>query len=194
MALLDRVRTRTGSDLPDSELQDMITAIMAELDRRLGPVGPLTVELGDLTDPCSRMLRSLRLARPLDAGQDVTIVERDPGNSGDAASRTELDPTDYDVLHGGYTLLRMTGGLNGRSYWAPLVTVTYTPIGAAGDQAARDEAVIKLIMLDLSYRGGLKSERAGDYSFTLSGDPVADREAIFSSLSSAQGGSGMVMA
>jgi hypothetical protein len=64
-------------------------------------------------------------------------------------------------------------------YWAPLVKVTYTPIG---DQAARDEATIKLIALDLSYRGGLKSERAGDYQFTLSGDPAADREAIIDGL------------
>jgi hypothetical protein len=68
------------------------------------------------------------------------------------------------------------------------VRVTYTPIG---DQAVRDEATIKLIQLDLSYRGGLKSERAGDYQFTLSGDPVADREAILASLSPK---GGMVMA
>ncbi|PHQ63184.1 MAG: hypothetical protein COC10_07455, partial [Sphingobium sp.] len=64
----------------------------------------------------------------------------------------------------------------------------YTPIG---EQAARDEALIKLMQLDLSYRGGLKSERAGDYQFTLSGDPVADREAIFAALGQRRG---MVMA
>ena len=69
-----------------------------------------------------------------------------------------------------------------------MVRVTYTPIGEA---AAREEATIKLIQLDLTYRGGLKSEKAGDYSFTLSGDMAADREAIFEGLVSRQS---MVMA
>jgi hypothetical protein len=91
------------------------------------------------------------------------------------------------VLHGGRTLLRLTGGDNGSAYWAPLVTVTYTPIGEA---AAREEATIKLVALDLSFRGGLKSERAGDYSFTLSEDQAAQREAIFEGLAQ---GRAMVM-
>lgn len=188
MALLDRVKIRTGSDLDDSELQAMIDGIVADMDARFGPAGAATVELGDLTDPGSRGLRTLRLARPVDVGAAVTIVEVDPGNSGDAGNEIILASGDYAVLHGGRTLQRLTGGPNGRAYWAPLVRVTYTPIG---EQNARDEAIIKLIQLDLSYRGSLKSERAGDYQFTLSGDPVADREAIFTALASRRG---MVMA
>lgn len=188
MALLDRVKTRTGSDLPDDELEAMIDGIVAELEARFGPAGAFTVELGDPSDPSSRFNRTLRLARPLDAGEDVTIVERDPGNSGQAEADVTLAAADYRVMHGGRTLQRLTGGPNGRDYWAPLVSVTYTPIG---EQPARDEAVIKLMQLDLSYRGGLKSERAGDYQFTLSGDPVADREGIFKALEQRRG---MVMA
>lgn len=193
MALIDRVKERTGSTLSDGELQALIDGIAAELELRRGPVGPVTVEKGDPADPNSRFQRTLRLTRPMDVGEDVTIVERDPSNiEGDAASIT-LDAADYRVLHGGRTLQRLASGPNGRDYWAPLVTIDYTPIGAAGEQAARAEATIKLIQLDLSYRGGLKSERAGDYQFTLSGDPAADREAIFAGLGAAQGG-GMVMA
>ena len=188
MALLDRVKTRTGSNLPDDELQAMIDTIAAEIAARLGPSGPITVQIGDPADPDSRFLQSLRLARPLDPGEAVTIVESDPANSGDAASDVTLDQDDYRVLHGGRTLQRLLGGPNGRRYWAPLVTITYSPVS---DQAQRDEATIKLIALDLSYRGGLKSERAGDYQFTLSGDPVADREAILDQLAPK---GGMVMA
>lgn len=184
MALIDRVKLRAGSDLPDEELQAMIDGIVAELDMRFGPAGPITIELGDLDDPCSRNRRTLRLVRALDPAQDVTIVERDPGDSGLAEAETTLAAGDYSILHGGRTLQRLTGGSNGRSYWAPLVTITYSPIG---EQAARDEAVIKVMQLDLSYRGGLKSERAGDYQFTLSGDPVADRETIFASLEQRRG-------
>jgi len=179
MALIDRVKTRTGSDLPDSELQAMIDGIMAELDARLGPAGPIEVTIGDLGDPNSRWRRSLKMTRPIDSSAPVEIVERDPGNSGDAAAEVTLTAQDYAIVHGGRTLLRMTGGPNGRTYWAPFVRISYT---AVSDQAARDEAAIKLAMLDLSYRGALKSERAGDYQFTLSGDPAADREAIFAAL------------
>jgi len=188
MALLDRVKVRTGSDLPDSELQDMIDGILSDMDARFGPAGPITVELGDPVDPCSRSLRTLRLARPLDPAEAVTVVEIDPGNSGLPETEVTLAAGDYAVLHGGRTLQRRTGGPNGRSFWAPLVMVTYTPIG---EQAARDEAVIKLMQLDLSYRGGLKSERAGDYQFTLAGDVSAERENIFQGLAQRRG---MVMA
>ena len=193
MALIDRVKERVGlgggaSDLSDTELQAMIDAITVELDARLGPAGEITVELGDLDDPVSRMQRTLRLNRPIDVTQPVTVIEDEPADSGLALARTTLDPADYRVLHGGRTVQRLTGGPNGRSFWAPLVTLTYTVAGAA---AARDEATIKLIQLDLSYRGGLKSERAGDYQFTLGSDPVAEREAIIAALG--QRG-GMVMA
>ncbi|MFK0277438.1 hypothetical protein ACIQUG_27430 [Ensifer sp. NPDC090286] len=188
MALIDRVKERTGTDLSDIELQAMIDAITLEIEARFGPAGPITVELGDFEDPQSRSLRTLRLARPMDEALPVTIVEIDPGNTGTPADELPLAPSDYRVSHGGRTLQRLTGGPNGRSYWAPLVRIIYTPIG---DQAARDEATIKLMQLDLSYRGGLKSERAGDYQFTLAGDVAAEREKIFDSLAIRRG---MVMA
>ena len=187
MALLDRVRTRTGSDLPDAELQAMIDAITAELAARFGPAGETTIEIGDPVDPATRYRQTLRMIRPIDPAQPLTIVELDPGNSG-AAAELVLAPGDYRIRDGGRTLQRTLGGPNGRSTWAPLVRITYTPLG---EQAARDEAVIKLIALDLSYRGALRSERAGDYQVTLSGDPVADREAILQGLAARRS---MVMA
>ncbi|MEP3258538.1 MAG: hypothetical protein ABJO06_13485, partial [Roseibium sp.] len=63
--------------------------------------------------------------------------------------------------------------------------------GNAGVVAAREEATIKLMHLDLSYRGGLKSERAGDYQFTLGTDPASERTAIIAGLANRNG---MVMA
>lgn len=188
MALIDRVKARTGSDLDDAELQAMIDAITAEIAARFGPSGEITVELGDPADPASRLARTLRLDRPMDLDADVTIVESDPSDTGAAGDDVTLDPADWRALHGGRTLQRLTGGPNGRSCWAPLVSVTYTPVGEA---AARDEAVIKIMQIDLNYRGGLKSERAGDYQFTLSDDMAAERERILSSLAAQRG---MVMA
>ncbi|WP_432769802.1 MAG: hypothetical protein HEQ22_03380 [Sphingopyxis sp.] len=186
MALLDRVKERSGSDLSDTELEAIITAIAAELDSRLGPVGPVTKELGDPSDPDSRFFRTLRVTPPIGAGA-VTIVELDPGNSGDAGAEIALAAGDYRILHDGRTIQRLTGGPNGREHWAPLVRITYTPADGASAQPVRDEALIKMAMIDLYYRGGMKSERAGDYQITLSGDPVADREAIITGLLPAAG-------
>lgn len=188
MSLLDRVKLRVPTDLPDGELQAMIDAIAADLDVRFGAGGATTVELGDPSDPLSRSRTTLRLIRPADTAQPITITEIDPGNTGLAAHETVLAAGDFRVLHGGRTLQRLTGGPNAREFWAPLVRAAYTPIGTL---AQRDEVTIKLIALDLSYRGALRSERAGDYQVTLSGDMAADREAILQTLEDRRG---MVMA
>jgi hypothetical protein len=187
MALIDRVRERTGSDLSDDELQAMIDAIGAEIDARHGPAGPITETVGDFLD-AGRWRRTLRVHRPIDETGTVAIVELDPAGSGQAAAETTLAEGDYRIHHGGRTLQRLDGGPNPNMFWAPLVRVTYTPIG---DQAARDEVTIKLIQLDLSYRGGLKSEKAGDYAMTLgSADVNEEREKLLASL----GRQGMVLA
>lgn len=188
MALLDRIRERTGSDLSDAELSAMIDGITAELDALLGPAGPITVEIGDLLQPYAEQLVTLRLTRPADPAQPITIIESLPGNSGAAAARTTLADGDFRLLHSGRTIIRRSDGPHARSFWAPLIEVTYTPIG---EQAARDEATIKLIQLDLSYRGGLKQERAGDYQMTLADDFTAEREKIIAGLAQRRG---MVMA
>ncbi len=193
MALIDRVKERTGSDLSDSELQAMIDSIVAEIDARFGPAGAVTLEIGDVTDPCSRELRTLRLTKPLDQAQPVTVVEIDPGWSGNAANTVTLAANDYRIMHGGRTLARLWDGDNGRQHWAPLVRITYTP---KEPQGARDEAVIRLMQVDLSDKGGLKSERAGDYSYTLAtGQERTDaREGVFSWLNGLLGAGGMTMA
>ena len=122
-------------------------------------------------------------------GQEtIAITEIDPHHTGDASAETVLSADDYRVLHGGHTIERLAGGTNGREYWAPLTKVTYTPSDV--NSAARDEATIRLMALDLSERGLLKSERAGDYSYTL-GDAKAEREKILASLAAR---SGMVLA
>lgn len=184
MALIDRVKERTPSDLTDTELQAMINAISAENTARFGPDGEITVHLGEVVDGDTRGRQTLRLSRPLDDAQPVAVAEIDPGWSGDTGAETELSADDFRVLHGGRTLQRLRTGTNGRDAWAPLVRVTYTPRGVTG---ARDEAVIRLMQIDTANTGGLKSERAGDYSWTaMTGDERAEaREAVFNWLTGA---------
>lgn len=193
MALIDRVKERTGTDLSDDELTAMIAGITAEIAVLYGPAsGAINAVVGDPTDR-ERWKQTLTLARPVDVGQDVMIVEIDPGDSGLEASETLLEDADYRVLHGGRTLQRLTSGPNGQSFWAPLVDITYTPLDIV-PAAARDEVTIKLIQLDLSYRGLIKSERAGDYQWagSVSSDSyAAEREKLLASLGD---GGRMVMA
>jgi hypothetical protein len=183
MALIDRVKERTGTDLSDTELNAMIAGITAEIEARLGAAGAVEVTVGDAADQ-SRWKRTIMLPRPLDPAEDIAIVEIDPADHGDAGAEVTLAAADYRVLHGGRTLQRLTGGPNGQSFWAPFVRVTYTPLG---DQAARDEVTIKLIQLDLSYRGLIKSERAGDYQWAAGDSYTAERDKLLGSLSPASG-------
>ena len=187
MALIDLVKERTGTELSDAALEAMIAGIGAEIDALIGPSGPVELVLGDAQDEL-RWKRIVTLPQALDPAEPVEIVEIDPAHRSDPDSEVALNPADYRVLHGGRTLQRLTSGPNGNMYWAPLVRVSYTPLGS---QAARDEVIIKIMQLDLSYRGGLKSERAGDYQFTLGADAAGERNALLASL---KPGGGMVMA
>lgn len=190
MALLDRVKERTGADLSDTELEAMIAGIGVEIDARIGSAGPIEVTLGDPLI-AERWQQILAVARPIDEAEPLTLVEIDPVDTGAAYAEVELDPADYRVMHGGRTLHRLRGGPHPHSLWAPLVRLTYSPIG---NQAARDEVTIRLVQLDLSYRGLIKSERAGDYQWagSVSSDSyLAERNGLIDSLAPS---SGMVLA
>ena len=192
MSLLDRIKERASPDLSDDELSAMTQGIIAEISARVGPVGAMTVQLGDPSAPANALHRTLRLNSPANTTLPITITERSPGNSGSAAAVTVLTATDYRVLHGGRTLQRLTTGPNPAEFWAPLVEVSYTASGPA--QTLRDDVVIRLMLIDLSYRGLIKSERAGDYQWTGSSDSYSgEREAILNALSPA-GSGGMVFA
>lgn len=170
MPLLDRVKDRIETDLSDLELQSMIDEVVAEIERRFGVNAATTVELDGGASV-------LTLSRPIDTGQPVTIVETDPANTGDAANETALSADDYRVRDGGRTLERLIDGTNGRSRWAPLVRIAYTPVS---DARQREEVVIKIVHIDAQHRG-VNSERAGDWQASYP-DAAAEREKLINSL------------
>lgn len=162
MALLDRVKERIETDLSDSELQAMIDEVTAEIERRHGATGEITVQRGG-------GMHTIMFNRPIDTGEAVAVVEIESPAHGAAASRTTLAADDFRLLHGGRTLERLVDGTNGRLLWAPLVEVTYTPVSSA---LQRDEIVIKIVQLDITYRGLDKQVSAGDLS--LGGSVTSD--------------------
>ena len=179
MALLDRVKLRIETDLTDAELTSMIDEVVAEIDARFGIVGAITVFLdGDRALDGDR--KFLALDRP-DGGGTITITEID------GTDETTMAADDFRILHGGRTLERLIDGTNGRDFWERLVKVAYTPVS---DQKQRDEVVIKMVQLDVTYRGLDKQEKAGDFQRGGSVTPDAytrERETLFGQLVSRRG-------
>ena len=170
MALLDRLKTRVETDLSDAELQAMIDETVAEIEARFG-VNASIIE----TLEGNRIFLSLH--RLIDEGESLVVVEINPANTGAAANETTMNADDYRIRHGGRIIERLIDGTNGRDGWAPLVRVTYTPIS---DQIQRDEAVIRVVQVDLVERG-LSAEKAGDWNATYR-DATKERERLIQRL------------
>lgn len=167
MALLNRLKGRVETDILDVELQDMIDAEVAEINDRFGDIVEITI-----TEDGQRHF--IGLHRRIDETQTIVIVEIDPTNTGVAANRTTMAADDFRITNGGRTIERLIDGTNGQDLWAPLVEFKYTPVS---DQDRRDETVIKLVQLALTYRGLYKQESVGDHSWTgVNAADAYDRE------------------
>ncbi len=162
MSILYRLKGRVETDILDVELQNMIDAEIAEINDRFGDIVEITIlEEG--------RRHFIGLHRRIDESQTIAIVEINPANTGAAANRTTMAADDYRITNGGRTIQRLIDGTNGKDLWSPLVEFTYTPVS---DQTRRDETVIKLVQLSLTYHGLDKQESVGDFSRT--GSVTAD--------------------
>lgn len=173
MAILDRVRERSETDLTDTELTSLITDAQDEILARYGAIAELTVE----KDGGSRVLD---LGRPIDTAEDLTIVEHTDYPRG--TTTLTLAASDYDVRNSGRTLQRLASGTNGADYWAPKVSITYTPVN---DQDQRDEVTIKVVLLSIQY-DATSSTRVGDES-EQNLDYRRERDRLIASLSPRRG-------
>ena len=173
MALLDRVKERTETDLTDGELTSLIAEAQAEIRERYGPDRSVAAPIAVSVDGGSPLLN---LTRPLDAAQTVSVVEY-VGYGFDAPSQTTLAADDYRVRNGGRSLLRLSDGTNARSSWGDRVVVTYVPVD---DQPQRDEVTIKLVILALQYEG-VERRHVGDVT-TDHSDYQRERERLLGSL------------
>ncbi len=162
MSLLYRLKGRVETDVLDKELEAMIDAEVAEIEARFGVNASVTI----LEDGRRHFIG---LHRPIDETKSIVIVEIEPSNTGAPANRTTMISDDFRITNGGRTIERLIDGTNGRASWAPLVELTYTP---TTDADRRDETVIKLVQLSLTYQGLDKQESVGDH--TRGGSVTAD--------------------
>jgi hypothetical protein len=177
-SLLARVRVRVQTNLPDIELQMMINGITAELADLYDPVGPIIRDFVGPPGLCPH-LTYLRFHRPIDVAEELEIIE----TRSDEEIALEID--DYRILYGGRLIQRLSNGSNPYSYWSNLVSVQYTPL-SAGQQASLEEAIIRLVALQVEY-SGLQSERKGDWSVSYY-NFAEERGRILASLGRSAGG------
>lgn len=162
MALIDRVKERTKTELGDGELQELIDEASAEIVRRYGEAS------AEITEVLEGGFVSIVPTHPVDPSEDVTIVET-------ATDELELEPDDFVTR--GRRVVRLASGTNARSAWGDTVSITYTPID---DTPQREEVIIKLVILSINYEG-VKSDSIDGYSSTHV-DYQSERERLLASL------------
>lgn len=166
MTLLDNLKARIETtDLSDAELQPALDAATDEIIQRFGPVGE------EIEVAARGETRRIDLARPADEEKDITIVETV------GTTDTTLEADDFRVWNGGRTIERLRTGTNSRFWFGTTLVITYTPVD---DSKQRDEAAIKLAILNLQY-SGLASESLGDEKMTTA-DHDKERAKILATL------------
>ena len=173
MALIDRINERLENDLTTTELGALIDEASAAVVKRHGAAA---ADASD-SEPFTALIegeggRSIYPLRAVSDDDDLEIEETI------GTDETTLDSDDYRIWYGGRRIERLGTGTNPRSAWGDLVTITFNPVA---DQEARDEVIIKLVMLSMTYQGLVKGDRVGDTSTDL-GSYQTERNLILASL------------
>lgn len=152
------------TDLAAPALQRLLDSEEAEIVRRYGPHDDAVfVGVGG----------GAYLFLPRPAAEVTTITE-----TGGYVDPLELEEDDYELLHGGRTVRRLSGGTNSAARWSPTVSVVYVPLS---DTDQRRRVLVDLCRLDLQ-NNALAIERVGDYT-AHSKDYQRERERLLRSLS-----------
>lgn len=170
---VDELREHVETSLGDDAMQRLADAAEAAIVSRIGATG-------ERTELLHGGYRTISLGRPVASIDGVTETVN--------TTTTTLDPSDYRLRPDGYTLERLSTGVNRRWQWWGLVEVTYTP---TDDAALRAEVQIDLVKLALTYNPGLTSETIGTWTEQYASNSVwnnsQEREAILARLDPSPG-------
>lgn len=168
--LIDRIKERIENDLSDDELARMAMEAQARI---VAAWGDDADALAPITEYIDGRAQTVTLNRPMDETQAFTITE----------DGTVLTTDDYRVEHRGRTLRRMVEGSRSSSkLWGRDVVVEYVPLG---DVDQRQEAIIALVQLAISYEG-VSARNVGDVQ-TQHLRMTEERDRIINSLSTRPG-------
>lgn len=171
MSLLsvDELKECIHTNMDDDQLQCLIDAAEDEIDDRCGELASQVDEFRGET-----LASILLLSRKVD--EITTVVEE--RKSGDEYESTTLETDDYQLRHGNIIIERLASGTNPWRTWGDVVTITYTPVD---DTDKRKKATVQLVKLDINY-AGMKSEKIGDYSYTMMENYQSERDKIINGL------------
>lgn len=150
------LKARVGTNLADTDLQDLIDQEEALLNRLYGSAA------GPVIEKRLPIRAFVYTKRPITSV--TTVKETDDG------VETTLAAADYRVWPWGLERV-------GKS-WAELVEITYTP---ENDTLDRKRVIIELCRLTLAPRGVKSESIGGEYSYTAA-DYTAEREKLIASL------------
>ena len=145
------LREHVETDLPEAAVQRLIDEADQLVVDAYGAHGPATQTDDLYGDAGSEYVFPHRVVDAI-----TTVTE----HSSETTSKV-IDPTDYRVLNGGTTLLRLRNGTNPSIGWPYRVVVAY--VISTAENPRRRGVVIDLVRL-AAVHTGLRSERAGDYS------------------------------
>lgn len=166
------IREHVETGITDDALQVLLDDAQAQVEGRFGTDEDITIRLVGGTP-------MLRLHRPALA---ITSINE---SSQDRTPLYTLTNIDYDLIHAGRTLIRLTGGYWGEFSWAPVVDVVYTP---KPEQALRDRVVVDLVKLAVQYNA-LEQESIGSITGyqSRSLDYLRERERLLAGVGASRG-------
>ncbi len=160
MIALADLRLHLETDLPDAQLQLVLSAVDEELKSKYGVADTAVEEF--------RPERSTLLFPDRMVGALTSVKEYDSEGVETALDVSILSTADVRLINK-RMLERLATGSNPSNLWAYRVVVEYAP----DDVNRRDLAVVQLVKLELEFKGLLKSEDSGDYSSSLENYDVA---------------------
>ena len=183
MAILDRVKLRTQTDLTDGEIQSMIDEANQDIISKYGPHA-------DPTNPITVMLDGYRhnliMPRAIDVTASPAPVFIEYWYDFAGETPITLGVNDYRIWPPGYKVERTNFGNMPGSWpnfnWGRKVQVTYVPVN---DGNQREEVMIKMVIIAIQY-DAFKQQTVGDYSGQTS-DYITERNNLLDSLAPRHG-------
>lgn len=172
LASPDEVRVLVETGLGDTELQEVIDRVEAEITEEIG--APYA-EGETLTETVEGGGKSLYLKRPISSISSVTEYSSLSDTTGYA-----LTENDEFYVWSGQGRLERISTVPGAILWSRMVEVVYVP---QDQNKKRKKAIIDLVRIDLNRTAMYQESVGGEYSFTAVSNWEKERRRIMKRIS-----------
>lgn len=167
----DEVRVLVETGIDDTELQEVIDRVEAEITEEIG--APYS-DGETITETVEGGSRNIYLKRPITSVTTLTEYSQLSDTTG-----TELTENESFYVWPGQGRIERISTVPGGVLWSRRVKVVYVPVD---QNKKREKAIIDLVRIDLSRTAMLQESVGGEYSFTA-GNWEKERRRIMKRLS-----------